>query len=88
MANSKTRKVLDINVDGVNLYCTFRENETENPYHLYKRWYEYKGDRDYGWRRKQIARYQNLYSVICYIKGYCEGYHVGFTDVWEGKENV
>ena len=34
MANSKTRKVLDINVDGVNLYCTFRENETENPYHL------------------------------------------------------
>ena len=88
MANSKTRKVLDINVDGVNLYCTFRENENENPYHLYKRWYEYKGDRDYGWHRKQIARYQNLYSVICYIKGYCEGYHVGFTDVWEVKENV
>ena len=42
-------KVLDINADGVNLYCTFDDTEkTSNPYRLYRRWYEYRGDRDYG----------------------------------------
>lgn len=76
-------KVLDINTDGVNLYCTFDDTEkTNNPYRLYRRWYEYRGDRDYGWHRKQMGQYNSLYNVICFVKAYCEQAGAGYTDTW------
>ena len=77
------RKVLDINTDGVNLYCTFDNTEKTNPYRLYVRWYEYRGDRDYGWHRKLLVRYQNLFSVIYHIMQYCKDNDLGMTDVWK-----
>ncbi len=77
------RKVLDINTDGVNLYCTFDDTEkTSNPYRLYRRWYEYRGDRNYGWHRKQVGQYNSLYNVICFVKAYCEQTGAGYTDTW------
>ena len=77
------RKVLDINTDGVNLYCTFDDTEkTSNPYRLHRRWYEYRGDRDYGWHRKQMGQYNSLYNVICFVKAYCEQTGAGYTDTW------
>ena len=76
-------KVLDINTDGVNLYCTFDDTEkTSNPYRLYRRWYEYRGDRNYGWHRKQMGQYNSLYNVICFVKAYCEQTGAGYTDTW------
>ena len=76
-------KVLDINTDGVNLYCTFDDTEkTSNQYRLYRRWYEYRGDRDYGWHRKQMGQYNSLYNVICFVKAYCEQTGAGYTDTW------
>ena len=76
-------KVLDINTDGVNLYCTFDDTEkTSDPYRLYRRWYEYRGDRDYGWHRKQMGQYNSLYNVICFVKAYCEQTGDGYTDTW------
>ena len=76
------RKVLDINTDNVNLYCTFDDAGQAKPYRLYRRWYEYRNDRDYGWHRKQVAQLSSLYNVICFVKEYYEQTGVGYTDTW------
>lgn len=66
----KTQKVLDMTVDGLNIFCIFHYDETQNPYHLFCKWYEYHGDRDYGWHRKQVARYQNMIGVLDHIRNF------------------
>lgn len=74
MTGNKTKKVLDINVEGVNFVCIFAVHTNHNPYMLFIRWY------DGGWHRKQLARYQNFVSVICHIHDYCFENHWGFVD--------
>lgn len=77
MTGNKTKKVLDINVEGVNFVCIFAVHTNHNPYMLFIRWY------DGGWHRKQLARYQNFVSVICHIHDYCLENHWGFVDCFD-----
>ena len=77
MTGNKTKKVLDINVEGVNFVCIFAVHTNHNPYMLFIRWY------DGGWHRKQLARYQNFVSVICHIHDYCFENHWGFVDCFD-----
>ena len=53
----KTFKVLDINCDGLHLACIFRKGDT-NPFRVYRI------DRDH---KRQIAKYGDFFSVICFI---------------------
>lgn len=52
------RKVLDICDDGIHLVCVKDEECRNNPYKLYKVWW------DHGRHRKQIAAYQDFTSVL------------------------
>lgn len=77
-AGQKTRKVLDINIDGYNFICIFAVHQKRNPYRLCLRWYE-----DGGWHRKTLETYQNFISVIYHLKFFMEDKHIGFTDVFD-----
>ena len=82
MARSqKTRKVLDISVEGVWLECILHLDTNKNPYKLYRCWY------DCGKHRKKLSEYQNFVSVIEHIRGVCHAAHWGFKD-GNGKDNV
>ena len=81
MSERKTRKVLDICVEGVWLECILHLDTNRNPYKLYiSRW-------DNGKHRKKLAEYQNFVSVIEHIRGACHAAHWGFKDGF-GKESV
>lgn len=72
----KTRKVLDVSVDGFNLICVVHYDQTTNPYHLYVKWY------DGGNKLKQVARYGNFISVIEHVRTWMHNNHIGFKDVF------
>ena len=72
----KTRKVLDMCVDGYNLICVVHYEQMTNPYHLYIKWY------DVQTHLKQVARYGNLISVVDHIRTWMHNNHIGFKDVF------
>lgn len=72
----KTRKVLDICVEGVWLECVMNLTTNRNPYKLYLcRWED-------GKKRKKVAEYQNFVSVIEHIRQVCHSCHWGFKDTF------
>ena len=73
--NQKTRKVLDLCVEGIWLECVFMEGKT-NPYRLYLSYY------NNGKHRKQVAAYGNFVSVLEHIRNYAHKAHWGFKDVF------
>lgn len=76
MANQKTRKVLDIQVEGKHFVC-IRDNETMT-YTLYEKWWE---NNKYGYpteRRKAIGGYAMFYSVIDHLRKYALSNNWGF----------
>ena len=74
MKEQKTRKVLDINVEGKHFICIFFENVKVNPYHLYEKWY------DNGWHKKQIEAYGNFVSVLDHLRNYATWNEWGYKD--------
>lgn len=72
----KTRKVLDMGIEGYNLICVVHYEQKVNPYHLYIKWYDGKT------RLKQVARYGNFISVIEHIRQWMHKEHIGFEDVF------
>lgn len=72
----KTRKVLDISVEGYTLICVVHYDQMTNPYHLYMKWY------DGGPHLKQVARYGNFISVVEHIRAWMHDNHIGFKDVF------
>ena len=69
----KSRKVMEITVEGVWLECV-RFYDKKNPYRLYLcHW-------DCGKRRKQVAAYANFVSVIEHIRNYAHKAHWGFME--------
>jgi hypothetical protein len=70
----KTHKVLDIEVEGFNIVCVVHYEQATNPFHLYVKWYDGK------WCLKQLARYQNFFSVVCAVKDWMQDRHIGFGD--------
>ena len=75
MAAQKTRKVLDINVEGINFICIYAIHDDRNKYRLFKRWF------DGGmWHRQKVAYYGNFVSVLCYLKDYAFDNYWGFKD--------
>ena len=69
----KSRKVLDLNIEGHNLSCVAYYDK-KNPYRLYLNWY------DGRMHRKQVAAYGNFISVIEHIRAWMHNNHVGFKD--------
>lgn len=82
---AKTEKVMDIKVEGRWFVCVLHHDVKVNPYHLYEKVYEYHGDRNYGWHRKQLEKYGNFISVIEHIRHLMYSQNVGFKDSF-GKE--
>lgn len=72
----KTRKVLDMGVDGYNLICVVHYEQMTNPYHLYVKWY------DGQTHLKQVARYGNLISVVEHIRTWMHNNHIGFKETF------
>lgn len=55
-----TRKVLDLRLDGLHIVCIMRNPISEpNPFRVYKVASGY---------RRQIAKYGDILSVICFLK--------------------
>ena len=76
MNEQKTRKVLDICVEGVWLECIFDTRTKRNPYKLYRCLW------DCGKHRKKLEEYGNFVSVIEHIRGMCHAAHWGFKDTF------
>ena len=72
----KTRKVLDMDVDGYKLVCVVNYEQMKDPYHLYVKWY------DGQTHLKQVARYGNFISVIEHIRTWMHNNNIGFVDVF------
>ena len=70
----KTRKVLDICVEGVWLECVFYFNAKRNPYKLYQCWWKD------GKHRRKREEYGNFVSVIDHIRGLCLSNNWVFKD--------
>ena len=76
MNEQKTRKVLDLCVEGVWLECILHLDGRRNPYKLYhSHW-------DNGKHRKKVAEYGNFVSVIEHIRNVCHAAHWGFKDTF------
>ena len=76
MKEQKTRKVLDLCVEGVWLECVLDLKAKRNPYKLYhSHW-------DKGKHRKKVAEYGNFVSVIEHIRNVCHAAHWGFKDTF------
>lgn len=61
MNERKTRKILEINEDGLHVVCIKTEADKVNPYRLYKVWW------NGGWHRKLIVKYADFNSVLWHI---------------------
>lgn len=70
----KTMKVMEINVEGVSLVCIMDTQTNQNPYKLYRVWY------NDGYHRKLLKRYANFVSVIEHIRGVCHATNWGFKE--------
>ena len=75
-AGQKTRKILDISIDGYNFICIFAVHQKRNPYRLCLRWYE-----NGGWHRKTLETYGNFISVIYHLEDYMTRNNIGYQDV-------
>lgn len=75
MTGQKTRKVLDINVEGVNFICIYAAHADRNKYRLFKRWFE-----NGRWHRRKVEYYGNFVSVLCWLKDYAFRVGWGFTE--------
>lgn len=75
----KKYKVLSINCEGVNLECYFDITTNNNPYTLYRKWYEVT---DNGLKRhkNKLVSYQNFTSVLAYIMDFANNTHWGYKD--------
>ena len=60
----KTQKVLDIRENGLWLICIKHLTPDYNQYHLYKQWY----DPGKGYKKKQIAAYNDFMSILNAIR--------------------
>ncbi len=62
----KTHKLMDINDNGKHLVCIYNTADTVNPYRLYEVYWHYS---DHGTRerRKQIAKYADMKSVLFHV---------------------
>lgn len=74
-SGQKTKKVLDLCVEGVWLECVFKAGSA-NPYRLYVTTW------DGGKHRKQIAAYTNFVSVIDHIHTFAHIAYWGFKDTF------
>ena len=70
----RTQKVLDICVEGVWLECVLDYKAKQNPYKLYRSWW------DQGKHRKKLAEYANFVSVVEHINGICHATNWGFKE--------
>ena len=61
MNERKTRKVLEINENGLHLECIKDYNAKYNPYRLYRVWW------DGGWHRKLIDKFGDFQSVVAEV---------------------
>lgn len=60
----KTRKVMEISVEGKHFVCVYDETKESNRYILYEKWW------DSGWHRRKIVEYDNFVSVLEYLRRY------------------
>lgn len=61
MNDRKTRKVLEINENGLHLECIKDYTSKYNPYRLYRVWW------DGGWHRNLLVKYAEFDSVLWHI---------------------
>lgn len=59
-SNMRTKKVLELNDNGIIIECVKDYTQAYNPYRVYRKWW------DGGWHRKQMERYSNIESVLCW----------------------
>lgn len=57
------KKILECNYDGCRITVEFHEGKT-NPYRIYRKWW------DMGWHRKQIEKYGDFNSCLCFVADY------------------
>ena len=78
MNEQKTRKVLEINEDGIHVVCIKTEADKVNPYKLYKVWW------DQGWHRKELTRYGEFKSVLWHIAQLT----IPYTTLWLNYRDI
>lgn len=78
----KTRKCMEINVEGICIVCIFDLRTGRNPYKLYLKWYDGKT------HRKKVAEYENFMSVLDHLRNYGFKTHWGFMDCWGYDDGV
>lgn len=67
----KTTKILDYCNNGFRLVCIKHLEDKTNPYRVYRVWY------DMGWHRKELVRYADALSVMCYAADLVKRYERG-----------
>ena len=68
MTERKTMKIASIQT-GRGFDLTVINDLTGNKYPLkvYKHWYEYHGDRDYGWHKKKLNEFGDMVTAMRYM---------------------
>lgn len=44
-------------------------------YKVYKKWYEYNSEANFGWHKKKVANYDTLYHCMYFITDVICGYY-------------
>lgn len=65
---AKTRKCLDIDVEGLHYVCIQEFTNRDNPFALYKQTLEYNKYGYLTYHRRLVERYADFYSVLCLLK--------------------
>ena len=78
----KTRKCMEICVEGICVVCIFDLRTRRNPYKLYLKWYDGKT------HRKKVAEYGNFISILDHLRNYAIRTDWGFKDYWGRDDGV
>ena len=59
----KTRKIAEVCEKGIRLIMIYDDGDKCNPYKVYRKWWDYSDEHNYGWHRKQIGKYADFLSA-------------------------
>lgn len=68
MTERKTMKIASIKTGrGFDLTVIKDLTGSKYPLKVYKHWYEYHGDRDYGWHKKKLNEFGDMVTAMRYM---------------------
>ena len=74
MAKRKTQKIAEIQTGrGFDLIVIKDLTGSKYPLKVYKHWYEYHGDRCYGWHKKKLHEFGDMVTAMRYMTGVISG---------------